>query len=241
MKKQVGNMDWTTLPRLETSDKRLDDQILDDGVIAKNLGYGIHLYRNAIKKEDCINLINDLEKEISLGIPQIRWSNAQVNDSEEVSHARNCLDLRFKRENLGKQLPENKALYDIHTKVEIALDKCLRHYESLWHLQMQYKEAFNFVKYLPGKYFKVHADHGPYYVCTISAVVYLNDDYEGGEIQFGRHGLTIKPEAGDILINPSTYVYEHASLEIRSGIKYAVVIMTDYNDIPHHPGKGYGD
>jgi YVTN family beta-propeller protein len=119
--------------------------------------------------------------------------------------------------------------------VENSLDNCLRHYESLWHLQMQYKEAFNFVKYLPGKYFKIHADHGPYYSCTISAVVYLNDDYEGGEIEFVRHGITIKPEAGDIIVFPSNFVYEHASLEIFSGNKYSVVIMTDYNDM-HHKG-----
>ena len=124
-------------------------------------------------------------------------------------------------------------LIDIHQQVEYGLDYCLRHYESLWNLGMEYKEAFNFVKYMPGKYFKVHADDGPYYTCTISSVVYLNDNYEGGEIYYPRHDLKIKPQAGDILINPSTFVYEHASLEVISGNKYAVVIMNDYNDLFH--------
>lgn len=232
-------MDWTTLPRLETTTKRIDDQVLPDGIIAKNLDYGICLYRNAIKKQDCVDIINDLEKEISLEIPGIQWSSANVNGNENISHARNCVDLKFKIEDLGKHLPYNNTLLDIHDKVEKSLDRCLRHYESLWHLQMKYKEAFNFVKYLPGEYFKVHADHGPYYVCTISAVVYLNDDYVGGELEFVRHGLVIKPEAGDILINPSNFVYEHASLAINSGVKYSVVIMTDYNDLHHKEGQGY--
>ena len=98
---------------------------------------------------------------------------------------------------------------------------------------MHYKEAFNFVKYLPGKFFKIHGDHGPYYVCTISAVIYLNDDYEGGEIEFTRHGLVVKPEAGDIIVFPSNFVYEHSSLEVISGTKYSVVVMTDYNDMHH--------
>lgn len=230
-------MDWTTLPRLETISKRLDDQILPDGTIAKNLDYGIHLYKSAIKKEDCKDIIEKLENEISLGIPGIQWSGAQVNEQEDVSYVRNCVDLKYKKENLGTVMPDNQVLRDVHDRVENSLDKCLQHYESLWHLKMHYKEAFNFVKYLPGKYFKIHGDHGPYYACTISAVVYLNDDYEGGEIEFVRHGLKIKPDAGDIVVFPSNFVYEHASLEVFSGTKYSVVIMTDYNDMHHKDGR----
>ena len=228
-------MNWTTLPRLETTSKRLEDVTLPDGTVAINLDYGIHLYRNAIKKDDCINIINSLESEIAKGIPGIQWSGAQVNASENVDDVRNCVDLKFKPENLGTHLPESQVLRDVHGKVDKALDVCLNHYESLWHLKMHYKEAFNFVKYLPGKYFKIHGDHGPYYACTVSAVAYLNDDYDGGEIEFVRQGLVIKPQAGDIVMFPSNYVYEHASLEVRSGVKYSVVIMTDYNDM-HHKG-----
>jgi predicted 2-oxoglutarate/Fe(II)-dependent dioxygenase YbiX len=229
-------MDWTTLPRLETTTKRLEDQDLGNGMTAINLDYGIHLYRGAISKQDCVSIINDLESEIAKGIPGIQWSGAQVNDKEDVNYVRNCVDLKFKRENLGKQLPENETLANIHMKVDNALDRCLQHYESLWHLKMHYKEAFNFVKYLPGKYFKIHGDHGPYYACTVSAVAYLNDDFEGGEIEFIRQGLVVKPQAGDIVMFPSNFVYEHASLEVKSGTKYSVVIMTDYNDMHHKEG-----
>lgn len=226
-------MDWTKLPRLEKTTNRLEDQVLFDGTIAQNVDFGIHLYKKAIKEEDCKKIIADLENEIAKGIPGIEWSGAQVNDKENVDYVRNCVDLKYKKKNLGKHLPENEVLANCHDMVEKELDKCLNHYESLWHLKMHYKEAFNFVKYLPGKYFKIHGDHGPYYTCTVSAVVYLNDDYDGGEIEFIRQGLVVKPEAGDIILFPSNYVYEHASLEVTSGIKYSVVIMTDYNDQFH--------
>lgn len=228
--------DWTDLPRLEKLNKRLPDIKIEDDILVINAGYGINIYRNAIKKDECKNIINKLENEISLEIPSIKWSGAQVNDTKEIDYVRNCVDLKFKKEDLGgTDFPFNQNLYDIHDSVEKSLDKCLRHYESLWHLKMYYKEAFNFVKYMPGKYFKVHGDHGPYYACTVSAVVYLNDDYEGGELQFVRQELTIKPEAGDIILCPSNFVYEHASLPINSGTKYCVVIMTDYNDLHHQP------
>lgn len=227
---------WTDLPRLEKLNTRLPDIDIMDGIKVINPGYGINIYRNAIKKDECKNIIEKLENEISLGIPGIAWRGAQVNDTQDNDYVRNCVDLKFKKENLGSAyMPFNQNLYDIHDSVEKSLDKCLRHYESLWHLKMHYKEAFNFVKYMPGKYFKVHADHGPYYACTVSAVAYLNDDYDGGELQFTRQELTIKPEAGDIILCPSNFVYEHASLAINSGTKYCVVIMTDYNDLHHQP------
>jgi predicted 2-oxoglutarate/Fe(II)-dependent dioxygenase YbiX len=226
-------MDWTTLPREETTSKRLETQTIYNDITVINLDYGINLYRNAIKKDECVNIINSLENEISLGLPGIKWTGAQVNAKEDHNEVRNCVDLKYKRENLGKDISFSQVLFDIHESVDKSLDYCLGHYESLWHLKMHYKEAFNFVKYLPGKYFKIHGDHGPYYTCTVSAVVYLNDDYEGGEIQFTRQGLTVKPEAGDIILFPSNFVYEHASLEVFSGTKYSVVIMTDYNDMYH--------
>jgi hypothetical protein len=227
-------MNWGELPREEKTTVRLKNENLLDGSVAINLDYGIILYKNAIKKDECKNIINKLEKEIALGIPEIKWRGAQVNDTKDDNYVRNCVDLKFKKEHLGKsRLPFNQTLYDIHDSVEKSLDNCLRHYENKWHLKMHYKEAFNFVKYLPGKYFKIHGDHSPYYACTISAVAYLNDDYVGGELDFVRHGLVIKPEAGDIVLFPSNFVYEHASLEIVSGIKYSVVIMTDYNDMHH--------
>lgn len=232
-------MDWTTLPRKEKTNKRLDNKTIHEDIVVVNLDYGINLYKNAIKKDQCFNIINKLENEINKGIPGISWSNAKVNDKEDISVVRNCVDLKYKKEDLGITLPKNETLLEIYNYIENSLDKCLIDYESLWHLKMQYKEAFNFVKYNPGKYFKIHADHGPYYSCTISAVIYLNDDYEGGEIEFIRHGLTFKPEAGDIIIFPSNFVYEHSSLEVFSGIKYSVVIMTDYNDLHHKGGQSY--
>jgi hypothetical protein len=104
-------------------------------------------------------------------------------------------------------------------------------YGSYWGVGIQYFEAFNFVKYEgAGTHFKIHADHGPAYVATVSVVAYLNDDYEGGEIYFPRFDLTIKPKAGDVVVFPSTYIYEHASKDMISGTKYSVVVMTDYND-----------
>ena len=51
----------------------------------------------------------------------------------------------------------------------------------------------------------------------ISILIYLNDDYTGGEIYFNDLNLKIKPTAGSILIFTCNHLHE--SLRIESGNK----------------------
>ena len=52
-----------------------------------------------------------------------------------------------------------------------------------------------------------------------SFVVYINDDYEGGELYFKDLDVTIKPEAGSIALFPSKLPYSHGSTELTMGRK----------------------
>ena len=97
------------------------------------------------------------------------------------------------------------------------------------------EEAFNFIKYEPGHHFMEHHDHGYSYNCVVSLVAYINDDYEGGEIYFRLQNLEIKPEAGDLVIFPSNYMYPHQAKPVKSGTKYSIVTMLDYSDKYHNP------
>lgn len=45
-----------------------------------------------------------------------------------------------------------------------------------------------------------------------AALLYLNDDYEGGEIYFPQYDLHIKPESGDLIFFPGTHRYMHRCL-----------------------------
>lgn len=78
------------------------------------------------------------------------------------------------------------------------------------------------------KYFPP-AQMGPHIDCeeddeearlTASIVLYLNDNYAGGEISFPEQGIKIKPEAGSLVIFPSVKPYFHASTPLVSGNKY---------------------
>jgi len=58
----------------------------------------------------------------------------------------------------------------------------------------------------------------------VSAIYYLNDEFDGGEIVFERSQLMIKPQRGLLLAFPSDADHAHEVLPVRSGIRFAMPI-----------------
>lgn len=227
---------WFTKDRSETVSNRVNRDISEQNIVIENPGLGLNIYRNTFSLEDSKRYINILESNLSNG-SKYKWSEAQVtNATTPIKKARDAVDFRYKQENLGPRDEFNGELIDLHEEIYQKLKLCIDDYAKYWGINVIYYEAFNFVKYEgQGKHFNIHADHGPAYNTTVSAVIYINDDYEGGEIKFPRlDGYTLTPKVGDIAIFPSNYIYEHASLPMISGTKYCVVIMTDINLLGHH-------
>ena len=222
---------WLTKDRSETAYNRMPDRVLSNGVLVQNPAVGINIYKNVLNSEQCKDIISALESSLS-GDSGYSWQGAMVTEGHEaILEARNCLDFKIGHQNLGPESDHNKELYRIHKTSFDAFYPAVEDYGQYWGVVMRYYEVFNFVKYEgTGQHFAVHADHGPAYVTTVSAVGYLNDDYEGGELIFPRFDLKIKPEPGDLVVFPSTFIYEHSSEPIINGDKYSVVVMTDYND-----------
>jgi hypothetical protein len=56
---------------------------------------------------------------------------------------------------------------------------------------------------------------------VLSFIGVLNDDYAGGE--FLMNGEVVELKQGDILMFPSTFLYEHEVVEVTRGTRYSVV------------------
>jgi len=226
---------WFTKDRSETVSNRVPERLLDNGFSVENLALGLHVYKNTFSLDDANRYINTLES--NLGTEKVyKWSDATVtNSAKPIKKARDCVDFKYKQENLGPRNKDNAELIDLHEEIYQKLKYCIDDYAKYWGISVVYYEAFNFVKYEgEGTHFNIHADHGPKYNCTVSAVIYINDDYEGGDLKFPRlDNLVYKPRVGDMAIFPSNYIYEHASLPMVSGTKYCVVVMTDINELGH--------
>jgi len=52
-------------------------------------------------------------------------------------------------------------------------------------------------------------------------VVYINDNYEGGEIYYPNQNIYYKPKAGDLLIHSSEEKCMHGVRTVMSGVRYA--------------------
>ena len=63
----------------------------------------------------------------------------------------------------------------------------------------------------------------------LAFLVYLNDDFKGGETTFPYHNLTVKPETGTVLVFPPTWQYPHRGMPVRSGSpKYVMSTYLHY-------------
>jgi hypothetical protein len=58
----------------------------------------------------------------------------------------------------------------------------------------------------------------------VSAIYYLNDEFDGGEIFFERAPLMVKPHRGLLLAFPSDADHVHEVLPVRSGVRYTMPV-----------------
>lgn len=165
-----------------------------------------------------------------------KWHDSLVGEGVKMPEYRDCVDFKMAAEYMESTPAEFAEVNNIYTDVAGRINDGLKHYQAKYNVNMKYMEAINFVRYGENEHFGVHTDHGFSYICTISNIMYLNDGYEGGELHFPLLDLTYQPEAGDSVFFPSTYIYAHAALPVKSGVKYSAVTMFDYNDDAHKHG-----
>jgi hypothetical protein len=61
-------------------------------------------------------------------------------------------------------------------------------------------------------------------------ILYLNENYEGGELYFPDHKISIRPEAGMFITFPGGHDNIHGVTEITQGTRYTMVSFWDYAD-----------
>ena len=54
------------------------------------------------------------------------------------------------------------------------------------------------------------------------SLIYLNDDFDGGEIYFPQHDLELKPVPGMMVTFPGTREYLHGVRPVNNGIRYVI-------------------
>lgn len=159
---------------------------------------------NWVSKEDCIRIIEAIETECTPTLkcpPQWRDMTYDVADTPE--DVRNILS-----DALARAIDEMSIRFE--TKV------------------VQSADNWVVVRWPVGSEMGLHADDLGRHEFQMSGIIYFNDDYEGGTITFPKYNLSIKPNAGDLIIFPGNMHYAHRVDRITKGVRYAMTIFGEY-------------
>ena len=110
----------------------------------------------------------------------------------------------------------------LNTQYKLKDNDCWAH-----HLPKKLKsEDFQINRYDENQEYKWHTDQGYDYrkktgmfTRQFSIVVYLNDDFDGGETEFQFAKFT--PKKGACLIFPSNFMFSHCARPVKNGVKYS--------------------
>lgn len=190
---------------------------------------GIALFKNILPEGE--RIMEDLEYSVERNI--INWSVAQVagkDDNAENKYVRDTYSLGAPMPPLGMKEPDPISSpprllleYGMGVTFRDAFHDPLTSYLGYYGVEIKEYDSYQILKYGVGQKFDKHTDDHWRFHRRVSLTYYANDAYEGGEIEFDQFNVKIKPEKGDLLLFPSTFVYSHKVYPVTSGTRYAVV------------------
>lgn len=183
------------------------------------VGGCIAIYENAWPNPD--NTIALIENEVSNIESGVGWGRAGTIGAGHKQHARTNLSMTITNSAEGV---DNQVMQDIHNQFYFLLLATTIPYAQQFNINENfYHEQYQALKYRQGEGYKEHYDGGTDIGRSISAVVYLNDNYKGGHIEFPNFKIKLKPEKGMVILFPSNYAYRHIAHSVDEGTKYSLV------------------
>jgi len=118
---------------------------------------------------------------------------------------------------------ETGTLAELTKEFHNNLKPCLDQYMATYFAKIEKFEKPQLLRYGKEQQFHDHIDDHPFFTRRISLTYYLNEDYEGGDVEFGRYGLRFRAKKNDLLIFPSNFMYNHKVHPVTDGLRYVVV------------------
>lgn len=174
----------------------------------------LYVEKSAISEEICNSVIDYIKNQPW----QMHSWYSQTTDSHH-SHETRELDVT---KCISKDLVD--AIYP-------CVNKSLRNFVNKGHRpELNFLSDIRFNRYQKGQIMRKHCDHihdmfegDVKGIPTLSILIGLNDDYEGGELIFWDD-YEVDLGKGDILIFPSLFLFPHRVEEVKANIRYSAVI-----------------
>lgn len=200
------------------SDYKNMEKDISDGKFNLAMEDYVRVYKNEISTQKCSELLKDIKS----------YPN-------EAQFGGNLSNLLRKGSFVNTHMQENPFVVKIEEFIEETINELVKKYlNDVRPLYYAYGGKFNhynyqIIKYTSEDYFRVHHDH---YAETLNnsrlltACIYLNDDYTGGELEFPSAGIDKEYtfDVGDAIVFPSHWMFYHGVKPILSGERHVIVI-----------------
>lgn len=155
-----------------------------------------------------------------------------IKNTDQILSDINSLNLEFKAVHgtpgvcsdvIGLRLREDESYTEdielFRDKVLIELRKYFLAYKTLFNIEFDEEHVgFAIRNYPTNSYYLPHCEEKD---CGHVAIIYLNDDYVGGEIAFRDLDIIYKPNKGDIIFFNGEITHEVK--EITEGYRYTIL------------------
>jgi len=196
----------TDLSKIETTPTEFGDK----GFIKEDVVF----YNNFLTPEECETLVKVFED------PEQPWSMSAFFESYGMSIMPE--DPILERYGLPRDY-FGKLANRLHKVVEDAHQRPVKSVSS--HAQ----------KWQVGAFAPFHSDNtdmegnpSAWEKSKLVCLLYINDDYEGGELDFRDHDISIKPVAGQLITFPGGFENIHQVLPVKGSTRHTIGAFWDY-------------
>lgn len=162
----------------------------------------------------------------------LKECNALIELSEKIGYSSTKICGSFEGSNgyaVRNGMSKSRAAFENKTLAHSLWKRIERHAPKEFnnHVASGLNERLRFYRYEADQYFGAHTD-GFYQRAEtersfLTLMVYLNDDFKGGETLFLKREIIVAPKAGTVLL--FTHHQWHAGLLVKEGCKY--ILRTD--------------
>lgn len=173
----------------------------------------IHVEHNALTKDECELVINEFEPTDlwvkSPSIYRMDEDNTEIRFNEQISIS-----------GYRKETDRGEDIDQLLVKATMAALKTYGDKVPMWVAESD--EGFTIFKYKTGSKFEEHTDSYRVNRPTLSVVIALNDNFNGGEWSFFNGEYQVDLKQGSIMVFPSNFIFPHAISEVTEGTRYVV-------------------
>jgi hypothetical protein len=181
----------------------------------EELAKGIMIFQNVfINSGDYLKKIED---------EGIAWEKAKIIHNgkyvEPDSNLRDTDIIHLPKKNKDS----NGILSDLSKDFQDNITPYLNYYSEKYSTPIRSIENAQLLRYSKGQHLEEHVDRTRFVPRVLSSTYYIDDNYEGGEVEFVNFNLKVKSKKNQLLVFPSTKMYSHKVHPVISGSRHVII------------------